>query len=220
MNKHRALQLLAKKRQKSRWPGYKCIGDYKGGKYECDHVSPYSKTAGNVDSQIFVLLQDWSSNDVLRGKLDPDSITHGYGTKVRTNTTLQRLLKEHFGVESLKDIYATNLFPFIKLGNMSADIPPRDLESAALEFARPQIEIVRPRIVICLGLKTFDALRKAYGYDEVHPMSVAIRSPFKVGKSFIFCQAHTGSRGQQNRNQGGVRRVPGDWRWMKKKVGI
>ena len=45
MKKHKQLLELAQKRQRSRWNGYKCIGDYHGGIYECDYVSPYTKSA-------------------------------------------------------------------------------------------------------------------------------------------------------------------------------
>jgi restriction system protein len=143
-----ALKALAKKRQPSRWDGYNGLGDYHNGIYECDYVSRYTKAANNVDSKIMVVLQDWSSNDVLsREKPDPDSVKYGYGRKVATNINLKRLLKTYFGV-SLSDIYATNLFPFIKMGSMSSRIPSYDLEKAAIEFARPQIEIVRPRLEV------------------------------------------------------------------------
>jgi hypothetical protein len=41
-NKHMLLLELTQKRKASQWPGFKCIGDYHDGKYECDFVSPYS----------------------------------------------------------------------------------------------------------------------------------------------------------------------------------
>lgn len=61
MSKPARLLALAKLRQATRWPNYTSIGDYHGGIYECDLVSPFTKAAGIVDSEIMVLLQDWSS---------------------------------------------------------------------------------------------------------------------------------------------------------------
>src|ERR1051325_114708 len=58
IDKRSQLLKLAKVRQATRWSGYKCIGDYHEEAYECDHVSPYSKTAGNLDADIMVVLQD------------------------------------------------------------------------------------------------------------------------------------------------------------------
>ena len=67
-------QLLkfAKSMQSSRWAGYKGIGEYHQKRYECDFVSPYTKSAGNVDAHIMVLLQDWSSDEWLSGPFHSD----------------------------------------------------------------------------------------------------------------------------------------------------
>lgn len=66
MNKHSRLIALASLRQVTRWPGYTSIGDYDDGAYECAFVSPFTKTGGNVDAEVMVLLQDRSSDDELR----------------------------------------------------------------------------------------------------------------------------------------------------------
>src|SRR3972149_3307097 len=103
MNKRKELLALAKKRQATRWDGYKGIGDYHGGVYECDFVSPYTKTAGDVDADIMVMLQDWWSDDGMSGPIDEDSVTLGYGRTNRTNINLIRLLRETFGL-TLPDV--------------------------------------------------------------------------------------------------------------------
>jgi uracil-DNA glycosylase len=112
----------------------------------------------------------------------------------------------------LGDVYATNLFPFIKKGSISSSIPMRDLVRAAQEFALPQIRIVQPKFVVCLGLNTFNAIRIVCGHAPAQRMNEAIASPFTLEKSRIWCQAHTGARGQNNR---GRERAGEDWRKMK-----
>lgn len=214
MDKNSQLLELAQKRKRSRWNGYKCIGDYHGGVYECDYVSPYTKGAHNVDSDIMVILQDWSSDQTISGEPDQEGMKYGHSPSLPTNKNLIRLLNVHFGVR-LSDIYATNLFPFIKLGDLSAAIPLYDLVCAAQEFALPQVKIVCPKLVVCLGGATFNAIRRACGYKHWLKMDSAIESPFKVGMSQIWCQAHTGRLGQNNRNRGGVDRVSSDWERMK-----
>jgi plasmid stabilization system protein ParE len=53
MSKHAELLALAKLRQRTRYPGYKCIGDYHSGAYECDFVSPYNgRTTGTKEESI------------------------------------------------------------------------------------------------------------------------------------------------------------------------
>ncbi len=212
MNKTRLLD-LARKRQTTRRPGYRCIGDYHSGAYECDFVSPYTRAAHNLEATVMVLLQDWSCDDRLRGPLDPDAQILGYTPALRTNQNLAKLLRDHFGLE-LRDVFATNVFPFVKLGAMNAPIPLRDLVWAAQEFALPQIEIVRPRIAVCLGKRAFNAVRHAAKAGTAATLGDAIASPFFVGSTGVWCQAHTGSIGTNNRNKGGVDRVNEDWARM------
>ncbi len=211
VNKRDSLRVLATKRKETFWPPHCSIGDYHDGAYECEFVSPYTKSAGNVDSDIFVLLQDWSSDDYLRGSLDADCINYGLTRSFPTNRRLVELLKEHFGAR-LEDIYATNLFPFVKNGGISSCIPREDLVRAANQFALPQIDIVRPKLVICLGLNTFNAISEACGLSRAKCMNEAVSSPFRFQDACIWCQAHTGARGQNNR---GRERVSEEWRRMK-----
>lgn len=211
MDKQDLLLALAQKRKMTIWPGYSRVGDYHGGAYECDFVSPYTKSAGKVDAEIFVLLQDWSSEESLSGSLDSDCVQFGLTRTLPTNRRLVELLRQHFGVE-LGDTYATNLFPFIKRGGLSSSIPMGDLVRAAQEFALPQIQIARPKLVICLGLNTFNAVRIACEHTPARRMDEAIASPFTLGASRVWCQAHTGARGQNNR---GRERVAEDWRKMR-----
>lgn len=213
MSKQSLLLELAQKRKATRWSEYSQeysqVGDFENGAYECDFVSPYTKTAGNVDANIFVMLQDWSSADALE-PLDSDCVEYGLTRKLPTNQNLTKLLHTHFRV-ALEEVYGTNLFPFIKAGGISSSIPMRDLIQAAQEFALPQIRIVQPRLVVCLGLKTFNAIRVACDHAPMRRIDDAIASPFMMDTVRIWCQAHTGARGQNNR---GRERVAQDWRKM------
>ena len=58
MNKKEELSKLAKLRQSKVYEGYTSIADYANGAYECEYVSPYSKSAHNVDADVFVILKD------------------------------------------------------------------------------------------------------------------------------------------------------------------
>ncbi len=217
MQKIAALRALAKKRQAARWRGYSCLADYHGGTYECGFVSPYTKSAGHVDAEIFVLLQDWSSDGNLSGPIDHEAVRLGHTPALATNRTLTRLLRSTFKLD-LSDVYGTNLFPFIKSGPMNGPIANHDLVRAANEFALPQIKIVDPVLVVCLGLATFNALRQAAGVLPLSSsLASAIESPFDFGRARVWCQAHTGAWGQYNRNRRTgveVDLVSRDWRNM------
>src|SRR5262249_9204975 len=121
VSKKDELLQLAISRKHSRWDGYDCIGDFHGGVYECNYVSPYTIGAHNVDSPLMILLQDWASSDVLSGPILHERYQVGHDPERTTNKRLQQLLLEHFKY-NLRDVYATNVFPYVKRGSMNASI--------------------------------------------------------------------------------------------------
>jgi hypothetical protein len=52
-----------------------------------------------VDAEIFVLLQDWSSHEVLSGGVDQEVVRLGHTPDLATNRNLVRLIGDVFGVE-------------------------------------------------------------------------------------------------------------------------
>lgn len=201
---------LALKRQSTRRYGYSNLHDLAHGAYECKFVSPYSKTAGNIDSNLFVFPQDLSSEEQFSGVPDRETIRLGYTPAVRTNRNLIRLLSAYFS-KGLGEIYASNVFPFIKPGNMSARIRSEDLVWAAREFALPQISIVRPRLTVVLGVAAFDAISVAAGHRPSQSLDAAINTPFDFNGSRTWCQAHTGGGAG---NRGSAAQIEGDWKTM------
>ena len=85
------------------------------------------------------------------------------------------------------------------------------IASILVTRAKVSINIIKPKIAICLGLVTFNAIRVSCGHNEKYPMENAINSSFSFGGTKIFAQAHTGQMGINNRNKGGQNRVSSDW---------
>jgi len=187
MDKSQKLLRLAKLRQERAYDGYNPIGFYEDGFYECDYVSPYSKSAHNVNAEVFIILQDWSSHDNMHGKCE-ETNRLGYTPEVKTNKKLINLLSEYFNLE-LKHTYATNLFPFIKMGDMSANIPIKDMRKSAEQFTLPMIDIIKPKISIALGRKTFDALS-----DACKDKQESSSDSFMYKNTKIFHQPHPAAR--------------------------
>ena len=162
--KEQALRDLAEKRKAAekcrpiRFPGYIPLADYHDGVYECAYVSPWSKSAHNVDAELLIVGHDWSSSERLKGPVDQESAERGYSSRFPTNKNLFGLLDRHFGL-CFGDVYATNAFPFVKQGPAQGAIGAEDMRTAAREFLLPQIKIIEPVLVICLGQATFDAVR-------------------------------------------------------------
>ena len=133
MSQHKltALHKLGRKRVGSCPAGYFNVGSYHDGAYETEFVSPYTKSACNLFSPIVLLLQDWLSNDKLSGPLIADAVSIGRIPSLPTNRNLDSLLDRHFSCE-LSDVFATNLFPYIKPAGLSAAIPQKLLRIAGV----------------------------------------------------------------------------------------
>ena len=206
--KQEDLYILAKLRQSKTYEGYKSIADYANGVYECDYVSPYSKSAHNVDAEVFVILQDWSCDNNMIREVCNETNLLGYTPSVGTNKNLIKLLKENLNLE-LKDTYTTNLFPYIKMGGMSAYIKKGDMKKSAKEFTLPMMDIIKPKIAVALGMKTFNALRESCDLKPARNMSEAVDLAFKYSATKIFFQAHPSQRSQNQRTKALVIK---DWR--------
>lgn len=139
-------------------PSYRQVGDfYDGVLDQSGYISPWTKSASNVNSPIMIVAQDWISSGALEKGLNQNLVTLGYDPDLPTNKNLASLLKFHFGMV-FQETYATNLFVFVKPGSMSANIPIKLLEYSSEKYTLPEIEIVDPKMVICLGSKTYQVI--------------------------------------------------------------
>jgi hypothetical protein len=114
-----------------------------------DWVSPYTKGA-HKPGGLAVVLQDWSSSDGLAGPPSPEIQTFGRTPNLKTNVRLEQLLEAHFGLK-LFDVYATNAFPFVKSGRMSAPLRISEVRDASRKFLLPELEMAKPKLILALG---------------------------------------------------------------------
>jgi len=121
-------------------------------------VSPYTKGAHKLGGFALVL-QDWASTDGLSGQVNPEIQRYGRAPTLLTNVRLEQLLNRVLGV-CLVDIYATNAFPFVKAGGMSAALRNSDVQKAARQFAVRELELVKPTAVLALGAVAYLALHQ------------------------------------------------------------
>lgn len=204
------MRQLAEKRKRTRWEGFDCIADFKPEYDSTPHVSPYSRFAGNIYADIMILLQDWASSDWLRGPYDADVARLGHDPRIPTNRNLANLLYRHLDAH-VEDTYITNVFPFVKRGGMSARVPSAALLQAAREFALPQIDIIRPKLAICMGLASFNAVASACDRPKAKDLNAAIEQSFYRNKTWICCQAHPSQRSQNHRSRLRQDQVDRDW---------
>jgi restriction system protein len=211
-----ALRQLAKKRRRDSIQGYYRLSAFHGGYYECCFVSPWTKSAHNVEADVMLLGQDWSSSDSLNRQPCPEQRKRGQTWNLRTNVNLRDFLKQHMQLDFC-ETYATNVFPFIKKGPTDARIRPSDMQCCAEKYAVPEMEIVAPKMAICLGQSTFDAIRRSL-HEERRSFADACAPEHCINHrgTEIYGVPHPGSWGI--RNAGGMERVHERWRILAKRL--
>jgi uracil-DNA glycosylase len=207
--KIKALTELGTKRKQSCYPPYKELSSFHDGKYETDFVSPYTKTACNVDSWILIILQDWSSEKSLSKKFSQETADLGFTPNLPTNKNLRDIIKDVF-LLSVNQIFITNAFPFIKPGWMQQSISQPDIDCNFITFCIPQIHIVKPKLVVCCGKAVYLACLNHFRKLET---SSVIGSYIKEDNTFYFHQRHTGATATIT--NGGLSVAKSNWKAMK-----
>jgi uracil-DNA glycosylase len=161
---------LADERVNYSLPGYGQPEDY-GYNFK-EWVSPYTKGAHQLGG-IAIVLQDWSSHDGLEHKVDQSVQEYGRTISLKTNLRLEELLKRVFSV-GIKDVYATNVFPFIKPDGISTHIPLRLIKQVASKFVAKELELAKPKIILALGNAAHYGLKKS-GIECIHVPHPAAR---------------------------------------------
>ncbi|MCK1341124.1 hypothetical protein IVB38_35280 [Bradyrhizobium sp. 38] len=212
MDKQDAMALLVAKRRAEAGGRYNHLHLYDGGSWDFDFVVPWTKSACRLDADLMIVGQDWASEDYLRRNDDAekraDRALTGQDAHLATNQNLKRLLA-HFGL-CFSQTYATNVLVFIKPGGMSSKVPMKDLYRCAVTYTLPQLDIVKPRMALCLGAMTFDSVRSALGLGRLGWREACIPSAHtRMGPTEIYGVPHTGSWG--TKNAGGPLAVEAIW---------
>jgi restriction system protein len=162
--KREALRRLAEARRSDPLDGY--AGDYlrfADFDCECEHVVPWTISAEVVHADLMLIAQDWASEDFLSGlsaEEHEEQRRTGQISRLATNVNIRDKVLPRFG-PTFAETYATDAFAFVKRGAMTAPLPFADLVRSTAAYALPQIGIVRPKMVLCLGSRTFNAVRRA-----------------------------------------------------------
>jgi len=171
---------------------YRKLGDFHDGIYDFDeHVVPYSKSACNTNCEIMFIAQDWASEDFMMRGPDFEQAQHGHDKKLPFNKLFFRILDEIFNMK-FSDTYSTDAFVFIKPGKMDAKIPAKDMCRSSLQYALPQIDIIKPKLVICMGGSPYNGIRRALGMKSVK-VKDALGEMFSYGQTRIMIGTHLGS---------------------------
>lgn len=208
-SKEVALSALVQKRRMEVLPGYRCLSSFHEGRYECEYVVPWTKSACNLNAEVFILAQDWASEEFLNKPFKPRMAEVGQHEVLPTNKNLKRLLEDHLCME-FGETYATDLLPSIKPGRMDERLLRPDLKHCAKEYALEQIRIVEPLMVICLGrTTTFRAICDALALTPPLCGKNDPLGPFHWSGAEVYGVTHPGAWGAVHR-----RRWAKEWQFL------
>lgn len=221
MDKASELSQIVAKRHAETHAAYHHLHSFDNGLWDCEHVVPWTKSASNLNAALMVIGQDWASENFLREPRynTPERIgarkSAGQDEYLPTNRRLKSLLRAHFGLE-FAQTYATDVLVFIKPGAMTGNIPMRDMQYCAETYTLPQIRIVQPAMAICLGVKTFNSIRRALGLPDLKLKDAHVPSAHTLcNGTEIYGVPHTGGLGHAN--AGGMERVDQVWSGLAKR---
>jgi uracil-DNA glycosylase len=154
--------LVRRRRTRPPWlpAGWFLLRDVLNGRFdEDDHVVPWSRTC-DLDAEIMLIAQDWDSFDKIseREEYHLRQIEQaGRDIGLTTNWRIDDFLLRYFNLR-YHQVFATDLFPFIK-PTTNSKFGKGWLSQCARDYAIPQIDIIGPRMVICLGNDAYSTIK-------------------------------------------------------------
>jgi len=194
--------------------GYSSLSTFDEGYYESVFVVPWTKSACSYDADLMIIGQDWASESHLK-KRDECIRVLGQKPTLATNRNLKKFLKKYMLLE-FGETWATDVFPFLKRKRMSERIPQNLLVECAKTYTLKEIEIIRPLMVVCLGLRTINAVRVALGQNTLPNIDAAsdVTQSDKLPCIEIYGATHTGGWGTTTRG----RKMNAEWRKLGRRL--
>lgn len=169
---------------------------FQSGRYDSEHIGPWSIWQGSLDASIMVIGQDW-------GDIRYFEENKGFDAKGNpTNNTLVKLLsilgvsvQSPELVDQPQVAFFTNAILCLKEGGLQGSVRQHWFDNCA-DFLIKQIEIVSPKVVVTLGEKPFGTILKAFGLKAgLFKKAVESSDGFRLSnESSLFPVYHCGMR--------------------------
>ena len=145
--------------------------DVCGGRFDPDHIGPWSRWQGNINATIVVIGQDWGTPQIFeRAKgLEPfcsEADKGANGTLVDLLGSIGIKIERPKGHETIGKLFFTNAILCLKQGDAQAPVNSEWFDACGKTFIRPLLEILDPPVVISLGEKAYRALEKSYCLEK------------------------------------------------------
>ena len=198
---HQYMDLVKRRKICRKCYGLKNPSDVCGGRYDQDHIGPWSSWQGNINSPIVVIGQDWGNPEMFEKSRGFEPFCSE--TDRNTNGTLVDLIKSigisidrPQGYKTTGKLFFTNAILCLKQGDASAPVKEEWFDECGREFIKPLLDIIKPIVVITLGERAYRALEGSYCLDRSEFRRVVDKSggiPL-FGETRLFPMYHCGRR--------------------------
>ena len=168
-----------------------------GGIYDSNHIGPWTRWLGDLNAEIMVVGQDWGDQRAFETQQGAN------GAYSATNDALRELLASiGFDVPTPQEpsvfsrVFLTNAVLCFKDHGCQGPVQSEWFQNCGRKFLRPQIELLRPKAVVCLGQRAFNAVLAAFELPPQKSFRLAVEdrgTPLPNG-SYAFAVYHCGRR--------------------------
>lgn len=166
------------------------------GKFDSAEIGPWTRWLGDLSARVLVVGQDWGDQRAFtkqEGRNDPSA----------TNTMLRSLLAsvgvpvpdvDQSGRSS--GVFLTNAVLCFKDNGCQGPVRAEWFQNCGPRFLRPQIELINPRVIICLGERAYTAMLSAYRLPKHNKWRAVVEGPgvHLAGGPIAFGVYHCGRR--------------------------
>ncbi len=196
----------------------------RGGKFDSDEIGPWTRWLGDLNACVLVVGQDWGGQtnfekqkgrDIGRNDVPPSPPSFA-NTKLRELLDSVGVQVPDVGVPSDRHrVFLTNAVLCFKDGPDQARVRSAWFKACGSQFLRPQIELIKPRVVVGLGKQAYRAILSVYGLRAPASWLAAVEGPgvpLVTGGPIAFAVYHCSRLGQTHRNWEAQRK---DWQRLR-----
>lgn len=205
MNKQEKYNLLVKKRQAHHFQ--KGLHNPSESGFDWNEIEPWAKWHNDLDAQIMLIGQefcDFNTYKRCRGLVEIELDKYEFPS----NKNIELFFKTigvHTGHPLMPNkkasLFFTNCVMGLKDGKMSANFKDAWIKESRELFLKPLIDIIQPKIIICIGGKATKSIGKIFEF-KFEGMGIHLQnSPIKKKNTLIFPVFHTGGLGLANRSK-------------------
>jgi DNA polymerase len=155
-------ELVAARKACRRCAELKNPSEFEDGRYDSDHVGPWSRWQGNLDAPLLVVGQDWGDTQYFARNMGLEKPGNP------TNRTLAELLRS-VGIDigppghshGADAAFFTNAVLCLKEGGLQGKVRREWFQNCS-PYLKRQLEIVRPKVAIGLGQLAFESILRAF----------------------------------------------------------